>query len=371
MNKSVRYIVILMLFISGLDITILTSIFPTIVVERNFIKDHNIYLISFFISFLVSFNVFYNSGKIINIISSFLNIISSIGLFFSHNSILFILIFISLKSLAIGSNISLACHILSNKDFYKIQNIKREIISISVGLSLIIGSLLSILIKWIDWKILYLFTIPLSACVILLLLCSKHFNNQFTNKSYFLKIDYTGIFILYSYLICIYFLNETTYDNEPWKYYIVHFSFPTLCAVFFILTEIIYEKNAILPIKLNLFYLFSFCFGFNYVMDTNKLSFLFQIIHEFSIIQYEFLMIALSIFAIFLIVISLILKKLNRLSPIFCISLSVIILFVNSHISYSFNISTPKIILIVFVLLNVIAFSFIMTNLYILVKDSP
>jgi len=55
-----------MLFISGLDITILTSIFPTIMVEKNFIKDHNIYLISFFISFLVSFNGNINTKNVFN-----------------------------------------------------------------------------------------------------------------------------------------------------------------------------------------------------------------------------------------------------------------------------------------------------------------
>ena len=45
-----------MLYITGLDFTILTSLFPTVIIEKNIIKENNIYIISFFISFMVSFN---------------------------------------------------------------------------------------------------------------------------------------------------------------------------------------------------------------------------------------------------------------------------------------------------------------------------
>jgi len=47
-----------------------------------------------------------------------------------------------------------------------------------------------------------------------------------------------------------------------------------MCIIFFIITELLYKKNVILSIKLNIFYLFSFCIGYNYMMDTNKLSIL-------------------------------------------------------------------------------------------------
>jgi len=49
-----------------------------------------------------------------------LNIISSIGLFYEYNNIFFIVSY-SLKGFSIGSLISLAFHMLANKEHYKIQ----------------------------------------------------------------------------------------------------------------------------------------------------------------------------------------------------------------------------------------------------------
>jgi len=56
-----------MLFISGLDFVILTSLFPTIILEKNFIQEYHVHLISFYISFLVSFNGIIDIIKLHNI----------------------------------------------------------------------------------------------------------------------------------------------------------------------------------------------------------------------------------------------------------------------------------------------------------------
>jgi len=47
-----------------------------------------------------------------------------------------------------------------------------------------------------------------------------------------------------------------------------------MCIVFFIITELVYKKNVVLPIESNVFYFFSFCLGYNFLMDINKLSLL-------------------------------------------------------------------------------------------------
>lgn len=64
--------------------------------------------------------VFSKSGKLINMLAVLLNIISSIGLFYEYNNIFFIVSY-SLKGFSIGSLISLAFHMLANKEHYKIQ----------------------------------------------------------------------------------------------------------------------------------------------------------------------------------------------------------------------------------------------------------
>ncbi|ORX76693.1 hypothetical protein BCR32DRAFT_72402 [Anaeromyces robustus] len=196
-NKSTGFIIIILFYITGLDFIILTSLFPTIIIEKNFIKDYHAHIISFFISFIIAFNVFSNSGKCTNLISALLNILTSIGLFIENSNIVFIICY-SLKGMAIGSNLSLAFHMLSNKECYEIQNIKRRVISAFIYFSIISGALFSILIKWIEWKILYLFSLPFSTTLLILLLYNKQLNNEYLKKSYMLTIDFSGTLILYS-----------------------------------------------------------------------------------------------------------------------------------------------------------------------------
>ncbi|ORX60936.1 hypothetical protein BCR36DRAFT_3948 [Piromyces finnis] len=364
-SKSSGFIILLMLFITGLDFSILTSIFPTIILENNLIKENNIYILSFLVSFLISFNVFSKSGKLINIIVVLLNISSSFVLYYESNKLLFTVSY-SLKGLSIGGLLSLMFHMLANKEYYEIQ---KKSISITACFSLIIGSLLSILIKWINWKLLYLFSIPFSVSLLILLLWTKQINNKDSNKSYFNGFDYSGIIILYSCVFCIFLLNNATFDTK-WKYYIIQFSLPFMCIIFFIITESLNNEKVILPIKANIFYLFSCCFGFSYLMDTNKQSFLIQIIHNFSIIEYEYLIIGSSIFCIFLIIICLVFRKLNEYTPIFYVTFGMVIIFINAYIFFSFNISTSSIIIVIFTLLNTIVFSFTITNLYVMMKDT-
>ncbi|KAL6636421.1 hypothetical protein LY90DRAFT_513330 [Neocallimastix californiae] len=224
------------------------------------------------------------------------------------------------------------------------------------------------------WKLLYLLSIPISVFLFILVTMSSQINNKFLKKSYIYQIDYSGILIFYSFAFCIYLLNEAIFD-KTWKYYLTQFSFPAMCIVFFIITELVYKKNVVLPIESNVFYFFSFCLGYNFLMDTNKLSLLIRkyninkLIHEFSVIHYEILITVICLFSTFLIGICKAFKYICSFSPIICISLGVFIIFLNSFIFEFFNIATPTIMIITFVLLNTVAICFIITNLYIIMKE--